>query len=46
MQATPEVAFGSLSDLWTKLLAVLSPRGTQMLMSQQGVLLGFDGVGA
>ncbi len=41
-----EVAFGSLSELWTKILAALAPRGTQMLMSQQGVLLGFDGVGA
>lgn len=41
-----EAAFGSLDDLWAKILAVLKPRGTQMLMSQQGVLLGFDGVGA
>ncbi|MEM8503311.1 MAG: hypothetical protein AAF716_09185, partial [Cyanobacteria bacterium P01_D01_bin.1] len=40
------VAFGSLADLWKQILAVLQPRGTQMLMSQQGVLLGFDGVGA
>ena len=41
-----EVAFGSLAELWTKILAALAPRGTQMLMNQQGVLLGFDGVGA
>lgn len=41
-----DVAFGSLAELWTKILAALAPRGTQMLMSQQGVLLGFDGVGA
>ena len=40
------VAFGNLADLWKQILAVLQPRGTQMLMSQQGVLLGFDGVGA
>ena len=42
----PDVAFGSLDELWAKILAALKPRGTQMLMSQQGVLLGFDGVGA
>ena len=41
-----DVAFGSLADLWNKILAVLVPRGTQILMAQQGVLLGFDGVGA
>lgn len=41
-----EVAFGSLAELWTKILEALAPRGTQMLMSQQGVLLSFDGVGA
>lgn len=45
-EPTHEVAFGNLADLWGKLLAVLEPRGTQMLMQQQGVLLGFDGVGA
>ncbi len=45
-QPAPEVAFGSMADLWNKILAVLLPRGTQILMSQQGVLLGFDGVGA
>jgi DNA polymerase-3 subunit gamma/tau len=42
----PAVAFGNLADLWKKILAVLQPRGTQMLMTQQGVLLGFDGIGA
>jgi len=42
----PAVAFGSMADLWNKILAVLLPRGTQILMAQQGVLLGFDGVGA
>ncbi|MEL6605624.1 MAG: DNA polymerase III subunit gamma/tau [Cyanobacteria bacterium J06614_10] len=42
--SAPEVSFGSLSDLWNQLLTVLEPRGTQMLMSQQGSLLGFDGV--
>ncbi len=41
-----EVAFGNLAELWAKILAALAPRGTQMLMNQQGVLLGFDGVGA
>lgn len=41
-----EAAFGTLDDLWAKILSALKPRGTQMLMSQQGVLLGFDGVGA
>ena len=44
--SSPDVAFGSLDELWAKILAALKPRGTQMLMSQQGVLLGFDGVGA
>ena len=44
--ASPEVAFGSLADLWNKILAALEPRGTQMLMGQQGMLLAFDGVGA
>ncbi|MEM6597059.1 MAG: DNA polymerase III subunit gamma/tau [Cyanobacteria bacterium P01_C01_bin.69] len=42
----PEVDFGSLSDLWNKVLAVVVPRATQIMMSQQGILLGFDGVGA
>ena len=41
-----EVAFGTLDELWAKILAALAPRGTQMLMSQQGVLMSFDGVGA
>jgi len=41
-----DVSFGSLTDLWNQVLAVLVPRGTQILMAQQGVLLGFDGVGA
>ncbi len=45
-EPSAEVAFGSLAELWTKILAALAPRGTQMLMNQQGVLLGFDGVGA
>ena len=42
----PEAAFGSLSDLWKQILAALEPRGTQMLMGQQGMLLAFDGVSA
>ncbi|PZO15719.1 MAG: DNA polymerase III subunit gamma/tau [Leptolyngbya foveolarum] len=42
----PDPAFGSLSDLWQKILATLEPRGTQMLMGQQGILLAFDGVSA
>ena len=52
MKPTPEPppavdpAFGSLSDLWKRILAALEPRGTQMLMGQQGILLAFDGVGA
>jgi len=41
-----EVAFGTLDELWAKILAALAPRGTQMLMSQQGMLKSFDGVGA
>ncbi len=41
-----EVAFSNLADLWRQILAALQPRPTQMVMSQQGVLLGFDGVGA
>ncbi len=41
-----EVAFGTLEELWKKILAALAPRGTQMLMSQQGSLLSFDGVTA
>ncbi len=45
-QPSAEAAFGTLDDLWAKILSALKPRGTQMLMSQQGVLLGFDGVGA
>ena len=45
-QSSPEVAFGSLTDLWNRILGALEPRGTQMLMSQQGMLLAFDGVGA
>lgn len=45
-KATPEVPFSNMADLWNKALAVMEPRGTQILMSQQGVLLGFDGVGA
>ncbi len=47
LETTPvEVPFSNLADLWNKLLAVMVPRGTQMLMAQQGVLLSFDGVGA
>lgn len=41
-----EVAFGRLDELWTQILAALAPRGTQMLMTQQGSLLAFDGVSA
>lgn len=44
--ASNEVAFGRLDELWTQILAALAPRGTQMLMSQQGSLLAFDGVSA
>ena len=44
--STSDPAFGSLSDLWKKVLATLEPRGTQMLMGQQGALLAFDGVSA
>ena len=44
--STSDLAFGSLADLWQKILAALEPRGTQMLMNQQGILLGFDGVSA
>jgi DNA polymerase III subunit gamma/tau len=40
----PTLSFGTLDELWEKILAALNPRGTQMLMSQQGVLLDFDGV--
>lgn len=41
-----EVAFDGLDDLWVKILAALEPRGTQMLMNQQGTLLAFDNVTA
>lgn len=41
-----EIAYTSMSDLWDKVLAVLAPRGTQMLLSQQGELLNFDGITA
>ena len=44
--AASDPAFGNLADLWQKILAALEPRGTQMLMGQQGILLSFDGVGA
>ncbi|MEO0539980.1 MAG: DNA polymerase III subunit gamma/tau [Cyanobacteria bacterium P01_A01_bin.105] len=39
-------ATGSLSDIWKKVLRVVEPRATQMLMNQQGKLLGLDGVTA
>lgn len=41
-----EITYASMSDLWSKVLAVLAPRGTQMLLSQQGDLLNFDGMTA
>ncbi|MEO1591987.1 MAG: DNA polymerase III subunit gamma/tau [Cyanobacteria bacterium J06632_22] len=47
--ATPAphpAATGSLSDIWAKVLRVVEPRATQMLMTQQGKLLGLDGVTA
>lgn len=43
---SPEITFGQLDELWAKILTALEPRGTQMLMSQQGSLLTFDGVSA
>ncbi|MEL6247746.1 MAG: DNA polymerase III subunit gamma/tau, partial [Cyanobacteria bacterium J06627_15] len=39
-------ATGSLSDIWKKILRVVEPRATQMLMTQQGKLLALDGVTA
>ncbi|MEM6351073.1 MAG: DNA polymerase III subunit gamma/tau [Cyanobacteria bacterium P01_D01_bin.14] len=39
-------ASGSLSDIWKKILRVVEPRATQMLMTQQGKLLALDGVTA
>lgn len=44
---TPEApAMGSLSDIWAKIVAQLTPMGTQVLMRQHGHLLACDGVEA
>ena len=37
---------GSLSDIWAKIVAQLTPMGTQVLMRQHGHLLACDGVEA
>ncbi len=39
-------AMGSLSDIWAKIVAQLTPMGTQVLMRQHGQLLTCDGVEA
>lgn len=39
-------AMGSLSDIWAKIVAQLTPMGTQVLMRQHGHLLTCDGVEA
>ncbi|MBT9316536.1 DNA polymerase III subunit gamma/tau [Leptothoe spongobia] len=39
-------AMGSLSDIWAKIVAQLTPMGTQVLMRQHGHLLACDGVEA
>ncbi|MEA5464005.1 DNA polymerase III subunit gamma/tau [Leptothoe sp. PORK10 BA2] len=39
-------AMGSLSDIWAKIVAQLTPMGTQVLMRQHGHLLSCDGVEA
>ncbi|MEM9266092.1 MAG: DNA polymerase III subunit gamma/tau [Cyanobacteria bacterium P01_F01_bin.13] len=48
---SPEVvsdapAMGSLSDIWAKIVAQLTPMGTQVLMRQHGQLVTCDGVEA
>ncbi len=44
--ATDAPAMGSLSDIWAKIVAQLTPMGTQVLMRQHGHLLACDGVEA
>ena len=39
-------AMGSLSDIWAKIVAQLTPMGTQVLMRQHGQLIACDGVDA
>ncbi|MEM9805366.1 MAG: DNA polymerase III subunit gamma/tau [Cyanobacteria bacterium P01_D01_bin.56] len=39
-------AMGSLSDIWAKVVAQLTPMGTQVLMRQHGQLVTCDGVEA
>lgn len=39
-------AMGSLSDIWAKIVAQLTPMGTQVLMRQHGQLMACDGVEA
>ena len=39
-------AMGSLSDIWVKIVAQLTPMGTQVLMRQHGQLMACDGVEA
>ncbi|NEQ51060.1 MAG: DNA polymerase III subunit gamma/tau, partial [Leptolyngbya sp. SIO3F4] len=39
-------AMGSLGDIWGKIVAQLTPMGTQVLMRQHGQLLACDGVDA
>ncbi|MEO0867748.1 MAG: DNA polymerase III subunit gamma/tau [Cyanobacteria bacterium J06642_11] len=39
-------AMGSLNDIWAKVIAQLTPMGTQVLMRQHGQLLACDGVNA
>lgn len=44
--ADANAAIGSLSDIWAKIVAQLTPMGTQVLMRQHGYLLACDGVEA
>ncbi|MBT9312391.1 DNA polymerase III subunit gamma/tau [Leptothoe kymatousa] len=39
-------AMGSLDDIWAKIVAQLTPMGTQVLMRQHGQLMACDGVEA
>ncbi|MGC1308023.1 MAG: DNA polymerase III subunit gamma/tau [Phormidesmis sp.] len=41
-----DVAFGSLDDLWGKVVSAIASPATKMLMTQWGTLQSFDGVGA
>ncbi|MEM1256098.1 MAG: DNA polymerase III subunit gamma/tau [Cyanobacteria bacterium P01_H01_bin.21] len=46
MPSNDAPAIGSLSDIWGKIVAQLTPMGTQVLMRQHGQLVACDGVEA